>query len=165
LAELAAAQKTRVATHGSPTELIPQLERIKADQANLDTAKLLLSYTQIRAPISGVLGLRLVDPGNIVRSTDQIVNIAQLRPINVSFALPEEVLPQVRAALKQRTTLPVEAWNRDHTLRIATGRLTAIDNQIDQSAGTVRLKAAFDNNDDALFPNQFVNVRLRLNPR
>ena len=135
---------------------------IHADQANIDNAKLQLAYTQIVAPITGVAGLRLVDPGNFVRPGDPILIITQLQPIAVLFTIPEDFLPQVRARLKDGTNVPVEAWNRDNSLKLATGSLTAVDNQIDVTTGTVKLKAVFDNNDDALFPNQFVNVRVRI---
>jgi RND family efflux transporter MFP subunit len=135
---------------------------IKAEHANVENAKLQLSYAQIRAPITGVAGLRLVDPGNIVHAADPtgIVIITQLEPIAVLFAIPEDSVPQVRARLSEGASTPVEAWNRDDTVKIATGHLTAIDNQIDQETGTVKLKAVFDNKDGALFPGAFVNVRL-----
>ena len=124
-----------------------------------------MNYAQIRSPITGVAGLRLVDPGNIVHAADAtgIVVITQLQPIAVLFTIPEDPLPQVRARLKEGASLPVEAWNRDNTVKLATGRLTAVDNQIDPTTGTAKLKAVFDNKDGALFPNQFVNVRLMLN--
>jgi multidrug efflux system membrane fusion protein len=137
---------------------------IMADQAKVDYAKLQLSYAQIRAPITGVTGLRLVDPGNMVRASDAggILVITQLQPIAVLFTIPENRLPEVRARLKQGAALRAEAWNRDNSVKIATGSLTAVDNQIDMATGTAKLKAVFDNKDDALFPNQFVNVRLLL---
>jgi multidrug efflux pump subunit AcrA (membrane-fusion protein)/beta-lactamase regulating signal transducer with metallopeptidase domain len=136
-------------------------------QAKIDDAKLRLSYTQVRAPISGVAGLRLVDPGNIVHAADAtgIVIITQLQPISVVFTIPEDQLRQVRARIREGASLPVEAWDRGNTVKLTTGGLTAIDNQIDQTSGTVKLKAAFDNKDDALFPNQFVNVKLILSGR
>jgi len=126
-----------------------------------------LTYTQIRAPITGVAGLRLVDPGNIVRAADAtgILIITQLQPIAVLFTIPEDSLPPVRARLREGASLPVEAWNRDNTVKIATGRLAAVDNQIDLVTGTAKLKAVFDNKDDALFPNQFVNVRMIVDTR
>ena len=142
---------------------VAQLEgSVKAETANVDNVKLQLSYTQVRAPITGVAGLRLVDPGNIVHAADPtgIVIITQLEPIAVLFAIPEDSVPQVRARLSEGASTPVEAWNRDDTVKIATGHLTAIDNQIDQETGTVKLKAVFDNKDGALFPGGFVNVRL-----
>jgi len=144
---------------------VAQLEgSLKADQANVESAKLRLSYAQIVAPISGLTGLRLVDPGNIVHAADAtgIVIITQLQPIAVLFTLPEESLPQVLARLREGANPPVEAWNRDNSAKIATGRLTAVDNQIDETTGTAKLKAVFDNQDAALFPNEFVNVHLFL---
>lgn len=135
---------------------------LKTDQAKLKDAQLQLAYTQITAPITGMAGLRLVEPGNIIHASDAggIVTIAQLQPIAVLFAIPEDWLPQVRAVLNAGKSPEVEAWNRDNSVKIATGRLVAMDNQIDQSAGTVNLKAMFDNKDGALFPNEFVNVRV-----
>jgi RND family efflux transporter MFP subunit len=142
---------------------VSQLEgALRADRANVDRAKLQLSYTQIASPIAGMAGLRLVDPGNIVHATDSnaIVVINQLQPIAVLFTVPEDSLPQVLAMVRNGATPPVEAWNRDNSAKIATGRLTAVDNQFDQETGTAKLKAVFDNKDGALFPNEFVNVRL-----
>ena len=140
-------------------------ERIGADLASLERAKLQLAYTQIASPITGVAGLRLVDPGNMVHASDAtgIVIITQMQPCAVLFTIPEDSLPQVLASLRKGAILPVEAWNRRNTAKIATGRVTAVDNQIDPETGTAKLKAVFDNNDGALFPNQFVNVRLFLN--
>ena len=137
--------------------------RIKADQIEVDRAKLQLTYTRITAPITGVAGLRLVDPGNIVHAADAIVVITQLQPIAVLFTIPEDSLPQVLAQLRIGASPRVEAWNRDNSKKLATGRLIAVDNQIDAETGTAKLKAEFDNKDSALFPNQFVNVRLFLN--
>jgi membrane fusion protein, multidrug efflux system len=136
--------------------------RLQADGAAVQGAKLEVSYGHIVAPITGVVGLRLIDPGNVVHATDAtgIVVITQLQPIAVVFAIPEDDLPQVRARLAGGRDLTVEAWNREGTARIATGRLTAVDNQIDADSGTARLKAVFDNRDGALFPNQFVTVRM-----
>jgi multidrug efflux system membrane fusion protein len=138
---------------------------IKAARAKLDEAKLQLRYTQIASPITGVAGLRLIDPGNIVHASDStgIVVINQLQPIAVLFAVSEDRLPEVLGRLKDGTGLPVEARSRDFKIKYATGRLTAVDNQIDTETGTVKLKAVFDNKDGALYPNQFVNVRLILN--
>jgi membrane fusion protein, multidrug efflux system len=141
-------------------------QRFKADvQAamyKVQYARTMMSYTRITAPISGMAGLRLVDPGNMVRAADStgIVVITQLQPIAVLFTIPEDDLRLVRARLKQGTPPSVEAWNRDNSLKIAVGRLEAVDNQIDVNTGTARLKAIFDNKDEALFPNQFVNVHL-----
>jgi multidrug efflux system membrane fusion protein len=140
---------------------------IKVDRAKVDSAKLQLSYAQVTAPIAGVVGLRLVDPGNIVHASDAtgIVIITQSQPIGVLFQIPEDSLPAVIARLREGASPPVEAWSRDYTRKIAVGRLTVVDNQIDPTTGTPRLKAMFDNTDGALFPNQFVNIRLFLNSR
>jgi membrane fusion protein, multidrug efflux system len=148
--------------------LVAELEAsLATDKANLDRARLLSSYGQIRSPITGLAGLRLVDPGNMVHTADStgIVIITQIQPIAVLFTIPEDELPRVRTRLKEGASLAVEAWNRANTVKIATGRLTAIDNQIDLATGTAKLKAVFDNQDDALFPNQFVNVRVLVNFR
>jgi multidrug efflux pump subunit AcrA (membrane-fusion protein) len=136
--------------------------RLKADRANVDSAQLQLTYAHVTAPITGVAGLRLIDPGNIVHAGDTtgIVIITQLQPIAVLFNVPEDRLPRVRARLRQDANPVVEAWNREYTRRIATGRLTAVDNLIDPATGTAKLKAMFENSGGTLFPNQFVNVRL-----
>jgi multidrug efflux pump subunit AcrA (membrane-fusion protein) len=138
--------------------------RIKADQAVVDEARLQLSYAQVTAPITGNAGLRLVDPGNFVRSTDAsgIVVITQVQPIAVLFTIPEDELPAIRALLRKGMDVPVEAWNRDNTAKLATGLLTAVDNQIDEETGTAKLKAVFDNRDESLYPSQFVNTRMRI---
>jgi membrane fusion protein, multidrug efflux system len=135
---------------------------ITSDQSQIDNAKLQLSFSHVTAPISGRVGLRLIDPGNIVHATDPngLVLITQLQPIAVLFSLPQDQLPQVNAKLRAGVQLTVEAFNRDNTEKIATGKLLTIDNQIDTTTGTYRLKSVFDNSDNALFPNQFVNVRL-----
>ncbi len=141
-----------------------QLEgAVRSDQAAIDNAKLNLVYSHITAPISGRIGLRLVDVGNMVHATDTnpLLVITQLQPIAVVFTLPEDSLLNVSQHM-HKGTLPVEAYSRDDQTRMATGKLLTIDNQIDQSTGTGRLKAMFDNPDDALWPNQFVNVRLLL---
>jgi RND family efflux transporter MFP subunit len=137
---------------------------IKTDQALVENARLQLNYAKILAPISGLVGLRQVDAGNIVHASDPtgIVIINQLQPIAVVFTLPEDRLQQVLGRMREKANLPVEAWNREQSRRIATGHLMAVDNQIDQASGTVKLKAEFDNKNGALFPNQFVNVRLFL---
>ncbi|MGA7238286.1 MAG: efflux RND transporter periplasmic adaptor subunit [Bryobacteraceae bacterium] len=143
---------------------IAKLEaKIKEDQIEIDRAKLQLSYAHVTAPITGVAGLRLVDPGNIVHAADAIVIITQLQPIAVLFTIPEDSLPQVLAQLRLGANVRAEAWNRDNSKKLATGRLIAVDNQIDAETGMAKLKAVFDNKDAALFPNQFVNVRLFLN--
>lgn len=135
---------------------------IKSDQSQIDNAKLQLVYCRITAPISGRVGLRLVDPGNIVHAADTngIVVITQLQPIAVLFSLPQDQLPQVNAKLRSGVQLNVEAYDRDDTQKIATGKLLTIDNQIDTTTGTYKLKSVFDNKDNSLFPNQFVNVHL-----
>ncbi len=141
-----------------------QLEgAVRADQAQIDNAKLNLVYCHITAPISGRIGLRLVDVGNIVHAADTspLLVITQLRPIAVLFTVPEDNLPNVAKHMRQGT-LSVEAYSRDDQTKLATGTLLTIDNQIDQTTGTGKLKAIFDNQDGALWPNQFVNVRLLL---
>ena len=135
---------------------------ITSDQSQIDNAKLQLTYSRITAPISGRVGLRLVDPGNIVHANDTngIVVITQLQPIAVLFSLPQDQLPQVTAKLRAGVQLNVEAYDRDDTQKIATGKLLTIDNEIDPTTGTYKLKSVFNNSDNALFPNQFVNVHL-----
>nr|WP_314365346.1 MdtA/MuxA family multidrug efflux RND transporter periplasmic adaptor subunit [uncultured Achromobacter sp.] len=145
--------------------LVRQYEgTVKSDQANVDNAKLQLDYARITAPISGRLGLRQVDRGNLVSSSDTngLVVITQTQPISVVFTLPETQLPEVRGEIAAGRTLAVDAYDRADTRRIATGVLETLDNQIDVTTGTLKLKAKFENADDALFPNQFVNVRLHV---
>ncbi len=138
--------------------------RRESDQAAVDEAKLQLDYTRIVAPIDGRIGLRTVDVGNLVRAGDEdgIATLTQTRPISVVFALPESVLPTVQAAVRGGKALAVQAWDRDERQPLATGRLSSLDNRIDVQTGTLRLRALFDNDDESLFPNQSVNVRLRL---
>jgi len=143
--------------------LVRQFEgAVKTDQAQIDSAKLNLVYCQITAPVSGRIGLRLVDPGNIVHASDTngLVVITQLQPIAVIFPIPEDNLPQVLARLKTGERLPVEAYDREMRQKLALGSLLTADNQIDPATGTVRLKAIFPNEKNELFPNQFVNARL-----
>ena len=137
---------------------------IKADRAAIDSARLQLTYARITAPISGRTGLRLVDPGNIVHATDQsgLVVITQLQPIAVVFTIPEDNVPPIMKKLAAGEQPQADAYDRSDQSRIASGTLLTADNQIDQSTGTVRLKAVFRNDDGALFPNQFVNVHLLL---
>lgn len=145
--------------------LVGQLKgTIKSNQAQLDAAKLQLSYTRITAPISGRLGLRKVDSGNLVQanSAEGIVTITQSSPINVLFSVPESQLQPVLDAVRRGDTLSVEAWDRNDQQLLATGNLTTLDNQIDTATGTLRLKAEFANEQEQLFPNQFVNVRLNV---
>ncbi|HZL27111.1 MAG TPA: efflux RND transporter periplasmic adaptor subunit [Acidobacteriaceae bacterium] len=135
---------------------------IKSDQAAIEAAKVNLSYTSIYSPINGVVGLRAVDPGNIVHASDStgLVVITQIHPIAIIFTLPEDQLPQVQQAMRGGKKLVVEAYDRNDAHKIASGTLLTIDNQIDTTTGTAKLKAVFDNADGSLFPNQFVNVRL-----
>jgi multidrug efflux system membrane fusion protein len=145
--------------------LVRQSEGIvKADQGQIDNAKLQLVYSRITAPISGRVGLRLVDPGNMVRANDAngLLVITQLKPITVVFTIPEDNLPAVLDRMKAGETLTVDAFDREQKKKLATGTLLTVDNQIDPSTGTVRLKAVFGNEDGELFPNQFVNARLLL---
>jgi membrane fusion protein, multidrug efflux system len=139
---------------------------VRTDQAAIDNAKLNLVYCHITSPISGRVGLRLVDPGNIVHATDTnpLLVITQLQPIAVLFTLPEDQLPSV-AQHMAKNTLEVDAYSRDDQTKLATGKLLTIDNQIDQTTGTGRLKGVFENKDNSLWPNQFVNIRLLLEIR
>lgn len=140
--------------------------RRESDQAEVDEAQLQLDYTRILAPIDGRVGLRNVDPGNLVHSSDEqgIATITQTRPISVVFALPETAVSTVAAAVKHEgaQALMAQAWDRDERRPLAIGTLSSLDNRIDTQTGTLRLRALFDNADDALFPNQSVNMRLRL---
>lgn len=138
--------------------------QIKSDQATVDNARLQLSYTRISAPISGKLGLRRVDAGNLVNANDPVglVVITETQPISVVFTLPENDLPTVRQPMLAGQKLDVDAYDRADAKRLAQGVLMSIDNQIDITTGTVKLKAEFKNADDALFPNQFVNVRMKV---
>jgi len=143
--------------------LVAQYEgNIKTDQANVDNAQLQLTYARVTAPISGRIGLRQVDPGNIVHAGDAngLVIITQLQPISVLFTIPEDNLPQVLKKLRAGASLKIDAFNRDKSEKLDTGRLLTVDNSIDPATGTSKLKGVFDNADYALFPNQFVNVRL-----
>jgi multidrug efflux system membrane fusion protein len=145
--------------------LVRQYEgTVKFDQGQIDNAKLQLIYSTITAPIGGRLGLRLVDPGNIVHASDAngLVVITQLQPIAAVFTIPQDNLPEVLKRLRAGTPLPVEAYDRSQKTRLATGRLLTVDNQIDPTTGTIKLKAQFSNEDGSLFANQFVNVRLQL---
>jgi multidrug efflux system membrane fusion protein len=143
--------------------LVGQYEAaLKVDQGQIDSARLQLTYCRITAPVSGRVGLRLVDPGNIVHASDAngLVVITQLEPISVIFSLPEDNLPQILPEMRGGRSLAVDAFDRDLKHKLATGSLLTVDNQIDQTTGTVKLKAVFPNKDGSLFPNQFVNARL-----
>jgi multidrug efflux system membrane fusion protein len=137
---------------------------IVADRGPIDAAKLQLDYCRITAPLGGRIGLRLVDPGNMVHASDAggLAVITQVQPIAVVFTIPEDNLPALREKIRAGVPLPVEAFDRDGSHRLASGTLLTTDNAIDPTTGTVRLKAVFPNDDEALFPNQFVNARLEL---
>ena len=135
---------------------------VQADQGAIDSAKLQLTYSRVTAPLGGRVGLRQVDPGNIVHASDAngIVVIAQVQPIAVVFPIAEDSLPRVLKRLRDGEPTVVEAWDRDNKIKLATGKLLTADNQIDTATGTVKMKAEFANDTLALFPNQFVNVRM-----
>jgi len=140
---------------------------IASDQAAIQAAKVNLGYTKIVSPINGVVGLRQVDPGNIVHANDTsgLLVVTQLQPISVIFTLPEDQLPEVLKRVRGGNRLAVEAFDRAAQTHLASGSLLTVDNQIDTTTGMVKAKAVFDNRDGALFPNQFVNVRLILQER
>jgi multidrug efflux system membrane fusion protein len=161
------------AQNGIPKQLLDDQEKIvlqdqgtvKNDQGTVNYDQVQLGYCHITAPISGRVSLRLVDPGNVVQagSTSVLAVIAQVQPTTVIFTMAEDSLPQVRARMRLMHTLPVDAMDRAQATKIATGKLFTIDNQIDTTTGTVKLRALFDNRDDTLYPNQFVNTRLLVN--
>ncbi len=143
--------------------LVRQYEAtLKVDRAAIDNARLQLAYSRVTAPLTGRIGLRLVDPGNIVHASDQngLVVITQLQPIGAVFTLPEDSVPLVMAKLRSGEKLPVQAYDRSGKSNLASGVLLTADNQIDPATGTVKLKAQFANADYQLFPNQFVNLRM-----
>lgn len=146
-------QRTLVDQHGGA---------LAADQARLADARIQLGRTRILAPVSGRIGIRRADPGNIIGtgSTDVLAVITQTRPISVLFAAPEGRLPEIRKAIAAGRPLTVQAWDRAEQVLLAEGRLTSLDNQIDPQTGAVKIRAIFPNADESLFPNQFVNVRL-----
>ncbi len=135
---------------------------VKVDQGQIDSARLQITYCRIVAPIDGRIGLRLVDPGNMVHAADTngVAVITQLQPIAVLFPLPEDSLPRILARLNKKEQMPVEAYDRAQKTRLAVGSLLTVDNQVDTSTGTIRFKAVFSNKASELFPNQFVNTRL-----
>ena len=148
--------------------LVHQLEgTVKNDQGQIEATKVQLVYCRITSPIAGRVGLRLVDPGNIVHATDTggLVIVTQLQPITVIFTIPEDSIPTVLARLQRGVRLPVEAYDREYRRKLAEGALLTIDNQVDPTTGTVRLKAQFPNTDYRLFPSQFVNARLLIDTR
>jgi len=148
--------------------LVRQLEgTVKNDQGQIEATKVQLVYCRITSPIAGRVGLRLVDPGNIVHATDTggLVIVTQLQPITVIFTIPEDNIPTVLERLQRGVRLPVEAYDREYRRKLAEGALLTIDNQVDPTTGTVRLKAQFPNTDYRLFPSQFVNARLLIDTR
>ncbi|WP_240342340.1 MdtA/MuxA family multidrug efflux RND transporter periplasmic adaptor subunit [Methylococcus sp. EFPC2] len=162
-------QQDSIATQqvAGQTALVRQYEAaVKVDKGQIAAIKLQLTYCRITSPISGRAGLRLVDPGNVVRANDQnaLVVISQTQPISAVFTLPEDKLPRVMAQLRSSKTVTTEAYDRSGSARLAQGTLLAVDNQIDTATGTVKLKAIFPNDEGVLFANQFVNVRMNLDP-
>jgi multidrug efflux system membrane fusion protein len=165
--------RTAWARNGINKQLLDDQEKIvlqdegtvKNDQGTVNYDQVQLGFCHITAPISGRVGLRLVDPGNVVQASGStlLVVITEVEPITVIFALAEDSLGQVAARMRKVKTLPVEAWDRAQTAKLASGKLFTIDNQIDPTTGTVKLRAQFDNKNGALFPNQFVNTRLLVN--
>jgi multidrug efflux system membrane fusion protein len=153
-------------TRDTQVSLVSQYQAtVKADQAQIDAQKLNLAYCRIVSPVKGRVGLRQVDPGNYVQTSDTngIVVVTQLEPISVIFTLPEDNLPEVMKRLRAGAVLPVTAYDRTGSTELARGKLDTVDNQIDTTTGTVKLRAIFDNDQDILFPNQFVNVKLLVN--
>jgi multidrug efflux system membrane fusion protein len=158
------------ARNGIPKQLLDDQEKIvlqdkgtvKNDQGNVEFDQVQLDFCHITAPISGRVGLRLVDPGNVVQSSGSVTLavITQLRPITVVFTIPEDSLGQVQAGVRKKANLTVDAFDRTAQTKIDTGKLLTLDNQIDTTTGTVKARAQFDNKDNLLFPNQFVNTRL-----
>ena len=147
----------------SQDSLVHQYEgTVKSDQAQIQTAKVNLTYTKINAPVGGRVGLRMIDPGNNVQNGGGIIVITQLSPIDVLFTLAEDSLPPVLKKMHSGTPLAVDVYDRSGQTKLQTGVLASLDNQIDTATGTVKAKAEFANADESLFPNQFVNVRVLL---
>src|SRR5665213_1154136 len=142
--------------------LVGQLRgTVKTDQANIDSANLNILYSKVTAPFDGRCGLRLVDPGNVVTANQTgLLVIEQVQPIAVNFTIPQDWLPPVLKKLRASAKLPVEAWNRDNSIKLETGYLLTTDNVIDPTTGTAKLKAVFQNKEEDLFPSQFVNIKL-----
>jgi multidrug efflux system membrane fusion protein len=165
--------RTAWAGNGIPKQLLDDQEKIvsadqgtvKNDQGTVNYDQVQLSYCHITAPIDGRVGLRLVDPGNVVQAggATTLAVITQMQPTTVIFTISEDSLEQVQARMRKLHTLPVDAMDRAQTTKIASGKLFTIDNQIDTTTGTVKLRALFDNKNGALYPNQFVNTRLLVN--
>jgi membrane fusion protein, multidrug efflux system len=153
-------------TRDTQISLVAQYQAtVQADQAQIDAQKLNLAYCRIVAPVTGRVGLRQVDPGNYVQTSDAngIVVVTQLQPISVIFTLPEDNLPEVMKRVRAGAALPVIAYDRTGATELAKGKLDTVDNQIDTTTGTVKLRATFDNEQEILFPNQFVNIKLLVN--
>lgn len=166
LQALYASQATSQQALATQAALVKQDEGIvMSDRANVETAAINLGYTRIIAPVAGRAGIRQVDPGNFVGAGQAtgIVVVTQLEPMSVIFTMPEDNIGDVMARLRSGAVLPVDAFDRNQTTKLASGRLSAVDSQVDTTTGTVKLRALFDNEDGALFPNQFVNVRLLVN--
>jgi membrane fusion protein, multidrug efflux system len=154
-------------SYDQQTALVAQLQAaIKGDQAAIDNAELNLGYADIRSPIDGRLGARLVDKGNLVHTSDNtaLVTITELKPIFVSFTLPQDALDEIRRQ-QQQAPLAVRAYSSDGSTLLSEGKLTLIDNSIDQTTGTIHLKARFDNADERLWPGEFVSLRVILKVR
>ncbi|QLK87852.1 MdtA/MuxA family multidrug efflux RND transporter periplasmic adaptor subunit [Arsenophonus endosymbiont of Aphis craccivora] len=146
--------------------LVQQTEgSVKIDQAAISNAKLQLTYSRITAPITGRVGLKQIDIGNYITSgsTSPIVIITQTTPIDAVFALPEVDIPLIQIAQQQKTKIPVITWDRNNSAKIAAGYLLSTDNQIDSTTGTLKMKARFANQDNRLFPNQFINIQIQVN--
>jgi multidrug efflux system membrane fusion protein len=154
-------------TFATQQALVKQYEgNVKSDQGQIDSAKLNISYCRITAPITGRVGLRLADPGNLVTANSTALTvITQVSPITVVFTIGEDQLPALRQKMKPRGRLEVDAFDRSQKNRLGQGSLETTDNVIDPTTGTVRIRALFPNTNDALFPNQFVNARLLLEER
>ena len=152
--------------YDTQVSLVQQYQGIvKTDQGAVDNAKLQLSYTRVTAPADGRIGLRQVDPGNMVNTTDPngIANITQLNNISVVFAVPEQYLTQLIQLMDDpQKMIPIQAWDRQNTQKLADGKLLALDNQVNTSTGTINIKAQFDNHNQHLFPNQFVNIQMQV---
>jgi multidrug efflux system membrane fusion protein len=151
--------------YDTQVSLVNQLEAaVKTDTGAIEAAKLQITYSRITSPVTGRFGLRTVDPGNIVHASDTngLAVITQLQPITVIFNIAQDYIGPVMKKLRAGQSMPVDAYDRDFTTKIASGALTTIDNQVDVNTGTVRFKSVFPNKDNSLFPNQFVNARLLL---
>jgi multidrug efflux system membrane fusion protein len=147
----------------SQRALVSQYEgMVKADEGAVANAQVNLSYCQITAPVAGRVGLRQIDQGNYVTpgDTNGIVILTQVKPISVIFTLPEDNIPQVVKEVRAGTTIPVDAYNRDNSVKLASGTLSTVDNTVDPTTGTFKLRATFTNDDESLFPNQFVNISM-----